>query len=85
MNGHGIYKYSDGAIYDGEYVNGLREGKGRIIYSNKTVYEGEFKGGHRVEKGNIIYSNRENNDSDSGGPCDEEVRDNYDNNEEPPN
>ena len=85
MNGHGTYKYSDGTIYDGDYVNGLREGKGRIIYSNKTVYEGEFKGGHRVEHGNIIYSRRENNDNDNENLINNKVRDNYDNNEEPPN
>ena len=58
MNGKGIYKYANGQIYEGEYINGIREGKGRIIVNNKVVFEGDFIGGHRVIKGRTTSSNR---------------------------
>ena len=67
MNGHGIYRYANGQIYDGEYINGIREGKGRIIINNTVVYDGEFRGGHRMEKGrstgSIRFTNNGNADN----------------------
>ena len=66
MNGYGIYKYTNGQIYEGEYINGIREGKGRIILNNKIVYEGDFLGGHRVVKGRITSSNRLTNNEKLG-------------------
>ena len=34
-----------GAIYDGDMVNGVFEGKGRMLWNNGARYEGEFKNG----------------------------------------
>lgn len=42
-HGRGIAAYTDGAIYEGFWLNGKRHGVGRMIYSNGDVYQGEFK------------------------------------------
>ena len=31
--------------YDGQFINGIKEGKGRLIFKNGEVYEGDFKDG----------------------------------------
>ena len=43
--GRGVYKYPDGAVYDGEFKGGLKEGRGVYKYPAGAVYDGEFKGG----------------------------------------
>jgi hypothetical protein len=42
-NGHGIYVYNSGMMYEGEWKDGKRHGKGRLIYPDGTMYEGEWK------------------------------------------
>ena len=40
----GVMIYDKGEeVYEGEFVNNRREGKGRLIYENGSVYEGEWK------------------------------------------
>lgn len=47
MNGHksgkGVYTYKDGVKYDGEYLNGLKSGTGKLYKADGSVsYEGTF-------------------------------------------
>lgn len=36
--------YSDGAVYEGSWVNGCINGYGKLFYaSNKIAYEGEWR------------------------------------------
>ena len=46
-------EYDDGALrFEGEYLNGLRNGKGKEYYYNgKLEFEGEYSNGTRNEKG----------------------------------
>ncbi len=44
-------EYSNGDIYEGQLVNGLREGYGQFTYANKDVYVGEFSENYRHGKG----------------------------------
>jgi uncharacterized protein (TIGR02145 family) len=53
-NGKGRIEYSNGEIYDGDWVNDTIQGKGMMIYANKDTYTGEFKNGMRDGKG--IYN-----------------------------
>ncbi len=39
--GYGIRHHADGALYEGEFIDG-KKSNGRIQYSNGDVYEGEF-------------------------------------------
>ena len=42
-------------IYDGEYKNGLRDGKGVYYFSNGDVYDGKFKNGNFEGKGTFTW------------------------------
>ena len=42
FTGHGKAFYINGDVYEGEYLEGLRHGKGIYTYKNKCVYEGDF-------------------------------------------
>ncbi len=37
-------KLANGNIYDGDWVDGLREGKGIVRWQNGNCYEGDFQG-----------------------------------------
>ena len=51
-HGTGEFKFVSGIKYIGEYKNGIREGKGKIINKNGTTpYEGEWKNGLPNGKG----------------------------------
>jgi MORN repeat len=39
----GLYKWPSGAIYDGQFVNGQQEGKGKYTYSDGGKYTGTWK------------------------------------------
>jgi hypothetical protein len=46
-----------GETYEGEYVNGLKHGKGKLTFSDGRVYEGDFVNGKFHGKGKIIDPN----------------------------
>ncbi len=41
-NGEGIYFYSNGSRYEGNYLNDKKNGHGSLFYSNGDRYEGNF-------------------------------------------
>ena len=49
--GHGVFYYSDGDIYDGEWNNDMKEGKGKLTYNNGTIFEGNWKADKREGEG----------------------------------
>jgi hypothetical protein len=40
MNGEGEYKWEDGKIYKGEYVDDKRHGHGRLSWPDGRFYDG---------------------------------------------
>ena len=50
---------NDNLIYEGEYLNGQRNGKGKEYQNNKLIFEGEYFKGKRHGKGKeylcVIY------------------------------
>ena len=46
----------NGAIYEGDWKNGLFEGKGIYYYINGDRYEGDFKNDKREGKGIYYYN-----------------------------
>ena len=49
------YYYDDNLKYEGEYLNGKRNGKGKEYYKNgKLKFEGEYLNGERNGKGKSI-------------------------------
>lgn len=47
----GLYKYQDGRVYDGDWVNFKKEGFGKFYYPDRRYYEGVFKEDKRHGKG----------------------------------
>ena len=45
--------------YEGEFKNGIREGKGKFIYNNNNIYDGEWKNDIKEGKGIMNYKNGE--------------------------
>jgi hypothetical protein len=41
--GFGVWKYSNGTIYEGEFKNDFKNGKGREKYKTGEMFEGIFK------------------------------------------
>ena len=46
MHGKGVFTWTDGRKYTGEYVNDKKEGKGIFEWPDSRRYEGEWKKGH---------------------------------------
>ena len=45
------YTFSGDLIFEGPYLNGLRNGKGKEYDNRKLVFEGEYLNGERNRKG----------------------------------
>ena len=55
--GKEIISEKDNFYYEGNYENGVMQGKGKLFFRNKVMYEGEFDKGNYVENGKIIKVN----------------------------
>lgn len=42
QNGFGEEEWPDGGKYCGRFLNGAREGKGKLTFADKAFYEGGF-------------------------------------------
>lgn len=43
MSGRGVLTWPDGSKYEGYFIEGRREGRGRFTSSDGDIYEGEWK------------------------------------------
>lgn len=55
-NGEGVYIYSSGAKYEGNFSNGQREGRGYYNFPDGGIYHGSFKNGKYEGVGIEYYS-----------------------------
>ena len=51
------YCFSNGDIYEGDWIGYKRDGSGRMIFSNGNIYEGNWEDDMKQGKGKMIYSN----------------------------
>ena len=49
----------DGSVYEGDFVNGKRIGKGKLTWPSGEVYEGNFVNGKIIGKGKYTWPNGE--------------------------
>ena len=49
--------FNDILLYEGEYLNGERNGKGKEYYGKNLIFEGEYLNGNRNGKGKEYYYN----------------------------
>eukprot|EP00128_Syssomonas_multiformis_P008024 Colp12_sorted_trinity150504_noHs@16594 len=54
-HGFGKAVLPNGDMYEGEYINGLREGKGTYKFKNGARYIGEYKEGKKHGNGVLVY------------------------------
>lgn len=57
QNGYGVFIYSSGMKYEGEWKNGLRHGKGTLTYPDIYTYSGEWKNNKKDGYGTQTYYN----------------------------
>ena len=50
-HGMGVYNFSDGGVYEGEWRHNLQEGYGAMRYASGSLYEGDWKGGMQDGRG----------------------------------
>ena len=56
MNGYGIFNFSNGDKYDGEWENNKMNGYGKFYHSDGNICEGEWKN-NKLEGYAIVYDN----------------------------
>ncbi len=56
VNGKGKKEYANGNTYEGDFVNGKRQGQGTFTYANGQIYIGQFSDDLRNGKGKFTFS-----------------------------
>jgi len=56
--GKGNAVYSNGEIYEGDFVDGRRAGKGKYSYANGDKYDGEFQDNKKHGIGRLTYNGK---------------------------
>ena len=51
----GLHDDKSSDLYDGEFSNNMRNGKGKMEYANGYIYEGEWKNNKREGKGTLWF------------------------------
>jgi hypothetical protein len=49
--------YATGAVYEGEWHQGLKHGVGKMVYANGDVYDGQWEGGNMSGRARYTHSN----------------------------
>ena len=57
MHGHGIYTWSNGDVYDGEWKDNLMDGEGSLRLADGTIYKGTFAKGKKEGAGVMMAPN----------------------------
>ena len=59
MHGEGIFQWSDGSVYEGQYKYGKKCGIGKFLFSStRHTYEGYWKNGKQSGRGILFDSNK---------------------------
>ena len=56
-NGKGVFVFSDGRKYDGNFKNKEMDGAGILYFKNENVYEGDFLNNRIEGKGRYTFVN----------------------------
>ena len=54
-HGRGIYRWTDGSIYEGSYKRDQRHGKGRFLWAGGESYEGDYLADERTGQGIYLW------------------------------
>jgi len=57
MNGHGVYKFKNGSLYEGDFQDNQFHGRGKLIDKmNDLTIVGEFKSNQPNGYGRVVYA-----------------------------
>jgi hypothetical protein len=56
---NGIFRSASGDVYDGDWANGTREGKGKYTWANGDVYNGDWVNNVQQGKGEMTWQRKE--------------------------
>lgn len=62
INGHGVFKFSNGAKYEGQFKEGMRHGTGTFYYPNGDVYSGKWAFRFPDGEGKMTYADGTSSD-----------------------
>ena len=65
MHGKGTYKWVNGEVFIGNYVNGKRDGQGTTLFSDGTVRNAEYTDG-QINTNQIVKEQYPNGDTYEG-------------------
>jgi hypothetical protein len=57
MHGKGIYRFTNGNVYEGDFLNDKMHGKGIYRIKDGAVYDGDWLTGMKHGKGKYIFAN----------------------------
>jgi hypothetical protein len=57
--GWGIYKYTNGDVYEGKFKGGIKEGKGEYVYTDGSYYRGDWKNDKKNGYGTFKFNRLE--------------------------
>ena len=46
MHGYGVYIYDDGGSYEGQWIDGVKDGQGKRTWADGSQFEGMFVAGN---------------------------------------
>ncbi|KNC48087.1 CMRP Flagellar component [Thecamonas trahens ATCC 50062] len=55
-HGTGVHRYTNGSVYEGEWKDDKRDGRGKLVSASGEVYEGEWKADKRHGFGKHVYA-----------------------------
>jgi hypothetical protein len=58
ISGKGTFKWHDGRMYEGTWVNNKMEGEGKFIYADKSWYIGQYKADKKHGKGKYYWNDQ---------------------------
>lgn len=61
INGYGVYRYKNGDVYEGDFVEGKRHGLGEYVYKDKSYYRGEWENDCKSGRGVYCKNGKEYN------------------------
>jgi hypothetical protein len=54
-HGHGVLKYRNGSVYEGDWEKGMKCGQGKMTYNSGNFYDGTWKNNKRNGEGTMHW------------------------------
>lgn len=62
FHGHGVYSYTNGSVYEGQWVDGRKQGQGKQMQPDGSVYTGDWRDNQQHGQGRMRWVNGDSYD-----------------------